>query len=55
MELEDTTDLVIAPMADIGMAKNIGIPLDDQDKEERDKSSLPSHANEMHVKMWINN
>ena len=35
-------------MADTEMATKIGIPvdpLDDQDKEERDESSLPNDAN----------
>ncbi|KAE8772426.1 hypothetical protein D1007_55562 [Hordeum vulgare] len=45
MELEDTTDLVIAPMANIEVAKKIGIPIDDRDKEERYKSSLPRDTN----------
>ncbi|KAE8781928.1 hypothetical protein D1007_44666 [Hordeum vulgare] len=48
IRLEDTTDLVIAPMADTEMGKNFGIrvdPLDDQDEEERGESSLPNNAN----------
>ena len=48
VQLEDTTDLVIAPMADTEMAKFFGIPVDpvdDQDEEERDESSLPNDAN----------
>jgi len=48
VQLEDTTDLVIALMADTEMAKFFGIPIDpvdDQDEEERDESSLPNDAN----------
>jgi hypothetical protein len=45
VELEDLADLVIAPMADTEMAKKIGIPVDDQDKEERGESSFPNDAN----------
>ena len=32
-------------MADTEMAKKIGIPVDDQDKEERGELSLPNDAN----------
>ncbi|KAE8781074.1 hypothetical protein D1007_45736 [Hordeum vulgare] len=45
VELEDTIDLVITPMADIETAKHFGIIVDYQDKEERDKLSFPSDAN----------
>ncbi|KAE8782445.1 hypothetical protein D1007_44109 [Hordeum vulgare] len=48
IQLEDTTDLVIAPMADTEMAKFFGIPVNlvvDQDAEERGESSLPNDAN----------
>ncbi|KAE8768116.1 hypothetical protein D1007_60445 [Hordeum vulgare] len=48
VQLEDTTILVIAPMADSEMANFFGIPLDpvdDQDAEERGKSSLPNDSN----------
>ncbi|KAE8789523.1 Wall-associated receptor kinase 3 [Hordeum vulgare] len=48
VQLEDTTDLVIAPMVDTEMAKLFGIrvdPVDDQDEEERGESTLPNDAN----------
>ncbi|KAE8770158.1 hypothetical protein D1007_58135 [Hordeum vulgare] len=47
VELDEPTDLVIAPMPNTGMAKLFGIPVDDRDKEgERDESSLPANADE---------
>ncbi|KAE8780126.1 hypothetical protein D1007_46804 [Hordeum vulgare] len=39
VELEEPTDLVIAPMADTEMAKLFGIPVDDRDEEERDEAN----------------
>ncbi|KAE8804605.1 hypothetical protein D1007_19657 [Hordeum vulgare] len=39
VELEEPTDLVIAPIADIEMAKLFSIPVDDRDEEERDEAS----------------
>ena len=40
VEIPERTDLVIAPMSDIKMAKLYGIPVDDKDKEQdRDKSA----------------
>ncbi|KAE8792420.1 hypothetical protein D1007_33026 [Hordeum vulgare] len=48
VQLEDTTDLAIAPMADTEMANFFGIPVDlvdDQDEEDRGESSLPNDAN----------
>ncbi|KAE8816076.1 hypothetical protein D1007_06398 [Hordeum vulgare] len=36
VELEEPTDLVIAPIADTEMAKLFGIPVDDRDEEKRD-------------------
>ncbi|KAE8773289.1 hypothetical protein D1007_54589 [Hordeum vulgare] len=39
VELEDPTDLVIAPIADTEMAKLFGIPVDDKDEEERDEAN----------------
>ncbi|KAE8811310.1 hypothetical protein D1007_11671 [Hordeum vulgare] len=39
VELEEPTDLVIAPIADTEMAKLFGIPVDDRDEEERDESN----------------
>ncbi|KAE8773210.1 hypothetical protein D1007_54735 [Hordeum vulgare] len=39
VELEDPTDLVIAPIADTEMAKLFGIPVDDRDEEERDEAN----------------
>ncbi|KAE8817235.1 hypothetical protein D1007_05125 [Hordeum vulgare] len=41
VDLEEHTDLVIAPIADIKMAKLFGIPLDDRDKE-KDDTSVPA-------------
>ncbi|KAE8814736.1 hypothetical protein D1007_07972 [Hordeum vulgare] len=38
-ELEEPTDLVIAPIADTEMAKLFGIPVDDRDEEERDEAN----------------
>ena len=35
VELDEPTDLVIAPMPDIEMAKLFGIPVDDRDKQEK--------------------
>ena len=46
VELDEPTDLVIAPMPDIEMAKLFGIPVDDRDKQERGESSLPANADE---------
>ena len=43
VELNDPTDLVIAPMDDTEMAKKFGIPVADEDKEEKDgESSMPT-------------
>ncbi|KAE8770826.1 hypothetical protein D1007_57387 [Hordeum vulgare] len=43
VELNDPTDLVIAPMDDTEMAKKIGIPVADEDKEEKGgESSIPT-------------
>ncbi|KAE8803961.1 hypothetical protein D1007_20117 [Hordeum vulgare] len=43
VELNDPTDLVIAPMDDTKMAKKFGIPVADEDKEEKDgESSMPT-------------
>ncbi|KAE8780210.1 hypothetical protein D1007_46599 [Hordeum vulgare] len=39
VELEEPTDLVIAPIADTEMAKLFGIPVDDRDEEERDEAN----------------
>ncbi|KAE8797719.1 hypothetical protein D1007_27188 [Hordeum vulgare] len=39
VELEEPTDLVIAPVADTEMAKLFGIPVDDRDEEERDEAN----------------
>ncbi|KAE8811724.1 hypothetical protein D1007_11524 [Hordeum vulgare] len=39
VELEEPTDLVIAPIADTEMAKLFGIPIDDRDEEERDEAN----------------
>ncbi|KAE8774030.1 hypothetical protein D1007_53654 [Hordeum vulgare] len=39
VELEEPTDLVIAPIVDIEMAKLVGIPVDDRDEEERDEAN----------------
>ncbi|KAE8821490.1 hypothetical protein D1007_00263 [Hordeum vulgare] len=44
VDLEERTDLVIAPIADINMAKLFGIPVDDRDKE-KDDTSVPAGAN----------
>ena len=46
VELDEPTDLVIAPMPDIEMAKLFGIPVDDRDKQERGESSLPANVDE---------
>ena len=47
VELDEPTDLVIAPMPDTEMAKLFGIPVNDRDKEgERGESSLPANADE---------
>ena len=46
VELPERTDLLIAPMSDIEMAKLFGIPVDEKDKEkDRDESEMPSDAN----------
>jgi hypothetical protein len=46
VELQERTDLVIAPMSDIEMATMFGIPVDDKDKEkDRDESEMPADAN----------
>ncbi|KAK1632248.1 hypothetical protein QYE76_006563 [Lolium multiflorum] len=46
VELEERTDLVIAPMSDIEMARMYGIPVDDKDKEkDKDESEMPANAN----------
>ncbi|KAE8768862.1 hypothetical protein D1007_59626 [Hordeum vulgare] len=39
VELEEPTDLVIAPIVDTEMAKLFGIPVDDRDEEERDEAN----------------
>ncbi|KAE8803894.1 hypothetical protein D1007_20153 [Hordeum vulgare] len=39
VELEEPTDLVIAPIDDTKMAKLFGIPVDDRDEEERDEAN----------------
>ncbi|KAE8800602.1 hypothetical protein D1007_23834 [Hordeum vulgare] len=39
VELEEPTDLVIAPIADTEMAKLFGIPVGDRDEEERDEAN----------------
>ncbi|KAE8772399.1 hypothetical protein D1007_55609 [Hordeum vulgare] len=39
VELEEPTNLVIAPIADTEMAKLFGIPVDDKDEEERDEAN----------------
>ncbi|KAE8796047.1 hypothetical protein D1007_29088 [Hordeum vulgare] len=39
VELEEPTDLVIAPIADTEMAKLFGILVDDRDEEERDETN----------------
>ncbi|KAE8783405.1 hypothetical protein D1007_43177 [Hordeum vulgare] len=44
VDLEERTDLVIAPIADIKMAKLFGIPVDDRDKE-KDDTSVRAGAN----------
>ena len=46
VELDEPTDLVIAPMPDIEMAKLFGIPVDDRDNQEKGESSLPANADE---------
>ncbi|KAE8807038.1 hypothetical protein D1007_16715 [Hordeum vulgare] len=45
VDLEKRTNLVIAPIADIKMAKLFGIPVDDRDKE-KDDTSVPAGANQ---------
>ena len=43
VELNDPTDLVIAPMDDTEMANFFGIPVADEDKEGKDgESSMPT-------------
>ncbi|KAE8802786.1 hypothetical protein D1007_21434 [Hordeum vulgare] len=44
VELNEKTDLVIAPISDIDMAEMFGIQVDDKDKE-KDDSSLPADGN----------
>ncbi|KAE8802946.1 hypothetical protein D1007_21301 [Hordeum vulgare] len=44
VEVEERTDLVIAPIADIKMAKLFGILVDESDKE-KDDTSVPAGAN----------
>ncbi|KAE8804737.1 hypothetical protein D1007_19300 [Hordeum vulgare] len=49
VELDELTDLVIAPMPHIEMAKRFGIPVDDRDKEghkQRGESSFPANVDE---------
>ncbi|KAE8820878.1 hypothetical protein D1007_01195 [Hordeum vulgare] len=46
VELNGPTDLVIAPMDDTEMAKMFGIPVADEDQEEKDcESSMPTDTN----------
>jgi hypothetical protein len=47
VELNEKTDLVIAPISDIEMAKMFGIPVDDRDegRATEDDSSLPADGN----------
>jgi hypothetical protein len=46
VQLEERTDLVIAPMTDIEMAKMFGISVDDRDKRKKsDKTNFPANAN----------
>ncbi|KAE8798738.1 hypothetical protein D1007_25919 [Hordeum vulgare] len=45
IKLNNPTDLVIAPMDDTEMASTFGIPVDDQDKKENGKSSMPTDGN----------
>ena len=46
MELNEPTDLVIAPMDDTEMAQIFGIPVDDKDKEKQsDDANLPEDGN----------
>jgi hypothetical protein len=44
VELNGSTDLVIAPISDIAMATMFGIPVDDRNKE-KDDNSLPADGN----------
>ncbi|KAE8786949.1 hypothetical protein D1007_39199 [Hordeum vulgare] len=44
VELEEPTDLVIAPIADTEMAKLFGVPVDDRDEEERDEANTSDNA-----------
>ncbi|KAE8799196.1 hypothetical protein D1007_25483 [Hordeum vulgare] len=51
VELNDPTGLVIAPMDDTEMAKKFGIPVDDEDKEEKDgESSMPTDTDATRVR-----
>ncbi|KAE8767086.1 hypothetical protein D1007_61597 [Hordeum vulgare] len=45
IDLDEPTDWVISPKPDIEMAKLVGIPVDDRNKE-RGESSLPANADE---------
>src|SRR4051812_8681212 len=46
VELPECTDLVIAPISDIEMARMFGIPVDDKYKEKDiDESKMPADAN----------
>jgi hypothetical protein len=46
VEVEEHTDLVIAPMTDIEMTKLFGIPIDDRDKEKKsDETNMHANAN----------
>ncbi|KAE8775731.1 hypothetical protein D1007_51737 [Hordeum vulgare] len=53
VELNEATDLVIAPMDDTEMAKFFGIPVPDEDKEENDETTNPLTDKEENVKMWM--
>jgi hypothetical protein len=45
IEVEEHTDLIIAPMTDIEMTKMFGIPIDDRDKEKKsDETNMSTNA-----------
>jgi hypothetical protein len=54
VELQERTDLIIAPIADIEMAKKFGIPVDDKDKEkdkERDEATVAVGSEDVHPEL----
>ena len=47
VEIDEPTDLVIAPMPDTEMAKLFGIPVDNRDEEESDEATSDNSDKEL--------